>query len=122
MTGGNGKDTFVYSGGKDIITDYTAAQDKIQIDGTISNTSYKGDDVIFKIGSGTLTVKDAKGKNISVTDSSGTQNYSRTLDILYDNNFMTDDTNLDSITESKFTVTQIFKTIMLKTSRRTITF
>ena len=107
LTGGNGKDTFVYSGGKDVITDYTAAQDKIQVDGTISNTSYKGDDVIFKIGSGTLTVKDAKGKKISVTDSSGTQTYSRTLDILYDNNFMTDDTSLDSITEQKFSVTEI---------------
>ena len=107
LTGGNGKDVFIYSGGKDVITDYTAAQDKIQVDGTISNTSYKGDDVIFKIGSGTLTVKDAKGKKISVTDSSGTQTYSRTLDILYDNNFMTEDTNLDSITESKFAVTEI---------------
>ena len=107
LTGGNGADIFVYSGGNDVITDYKAGEDAIQISGTISKTSYKGKDVVFTIGDGTLTVKNSKGKEISVTDSSGTQTYSKTLDLLYDNNFATDEFKLDSIVESNFEVTQI---------------
>ena len=123
MTGGSGRDVFVYANGEgnDIITDYTAS-DKIQVDGTISNTSYSGNDVIFTIGSGTLTVKNAKGTNISVTDSSGTQTYSRTLDILYDNNFMTDDAVLDDITEAKYSVTDIQNSKVEELSQPVLTF
>ena len=108
LTGGNGKDVFVYANGEgdDVITDYTSS-DKIKVDGTISKTSYSGNDIIFTIGNGTLTVKNAKGTNISVTDSSGSQTYSRTLDILYDNNFLDDDAALDDITEAKVSVTDI---------------
>ena len=107
LTGGAGNDVFVYSAGNDLITDYTAG-DKIKIDGTISKTSYSGKNVVFEIGNGSLTVKNGKGKKIIVTDgNNNTQTYSRTLDILYDNNFMTDENNLDSITESKFAVTNI---------------
>ena len=106
LTGGAGNDVFIYSAGNDLITDY-ASGDIIQIDGTISNSYYSGKNVIFEIGSGSLTVKNGKGKYIFVTDSSGTKTYSRTLDILYDNNFMTDENNLDSITEQKYSVTEI---------------
>ena len=109
LTGGAGNDVFIYEGGKDVITDYKANEDEIKLEsGTITDTSYQNKDVIFKIGSGTLTVKNGKGKNISVTDSSGnTQTYSKTLDLLYDNNFMTDENNLDTITEQKFEVQNI---------------
>ncbi len=118
LTGGAGHDLFVYSAGKDVITDYTAGADKIQISkGKISDTSYDGDDVIFKIGTGSLTVQNGNGKDITIIDSSGnetTETYSdqihwgsRTLDLLYDNNFMTDDTALDDITEAKYSVTDI---------------
>ena len=109
FTGGEGNDVFIYEGGKDVITDYTAGQDKIEISsGKITKTSYSGKDVIFTIGSGTLTVKNGKGKKITVKDSSNkTQTYSRTLDLMYDNNFISDDFSLDSITEKKYSVTQI---------------
>ena len=107
LTGGKGKDVFVYEGGNDLITDYTADQDSIQINGTISETSYKGKDVIFNIGEGTLTVKNGKGKEISVTDTSGTQIYSKTFDLLYDDNFATDEFKIDDITEEKVDVTEI---------------
>ena len=102
IKGGKGADIFVYAGGNDIITDYKAGEDKIKIDGTISNTSYKGKDVIFEIGGGTLTVKNAKDKEITFTDSNA-----KTLDLLYDNNFAVDDFGIDDITEQKFTVTEI---------------
>ena len=100
LTGGAGNDVFVYESGKDVITDYKAGEDSIKIDGTISSTSYKGKDVVFTVGDGTLTVKGVKGKEISVTDSSGkTQTYSKTLDLLYDNNFVADEFVLDDISE-----------------------
>ena len=111
LTGGAGNDVFVYEGGKDIITDYAAGQDIIKVSGTISKVSYSGKNVILTIGSGSLTVNNAKGKEISVINSSNkTQTYSRTLEILYDNNFMTDEIGIDSIsevTEKNYSVGQI---------------
>ena len=115
LTGGAGNDVFIFSAGKDVITDY-AAGDKIKISsGKISKTTYSGKNIIFTVGSGSLTVQNGKGKKITIIDSAGkssTKTYNsgvsaRTLDLLYDNNFMTDDTNLDSITEQKFSVTEI---------------
>lgn len=112
LTGGAGKDVFVYSGGKDVITDYTAGQDKIKIEsGKISKTTYSGKNVIFTFGNGSLTVQNAKGKEITITDSSNkTQTYSKTLDLFYDNNFVTDELQLDnvsSVTETSYSVGQI---------------
>ena len=74
MTGGNGNDVFVYANndGNDVITDYTANQDKIRItSGSISSSSIKGSDVVLKIGSGSITVKNGKNKSITVIDSKG---------------------------------------------------
>ena len=74
LTGGAGKDVFVYSSGdgNDIITDYTAGQDKIKLlSGSISNSSLNGSDVVLKIGSGSIRVKNAKNKKITVIDSEG---------------------------------------------------
>ena len=100
LTGGAGNDVFIYEGGNDVITDYTAGQDSIKVSDTISKVSYSGKNVIFTIGSGSLTVNNAKGKDISVIDSSNkTQTYSRTLEILYDDNFMTDEFEIDEISE-----------------------
>jgi len=72
LWGNAGKDVFIYETGKDVIADFTAGQDKIQIaSGKISKTSLKGSDVLFTIGKGSLTVKNAKGKTISLLDSAG---------------------------------------------------
>ena len=72
LTGGAGNDVFVYASGdgKDVIADY-AVGDKIRItSGKISKSTVSGSDVIFTIGSGTLTVKKGKNKNITITDAS----------------------------------------------------
>ena len=69
LTGGAGNDVFVYASGdgNDIITDYTANQDKIKITGAkISKTSLSGSDVILTVGSGTIKVKNGKGKSLSI--------------------------------------------------------
>lgn len=121
LTGGKGKDVFVYSNGdgKDVITDYTAGQDKIKISsGSIRNTAYSGNDVVFMIGKGSITVKNGKGKKISVIDSNGkttTKNYSKTtsqnvseLWFAEENNFVTAD-NLSDITKNDFTPTSLEK-------------
>ena len=74
LTGGNGNDVFVYANndGNDVITDYTAKQDKIRItSGSISSSSLKGSDVVLKTGSGSITVKNGKNKSITVIDSKG---------------------------------------------------
>ena len=72
LWGGDGNDVFIYSAGNDVIADFTASQDKIKIaSGKISKSSLTGSDVIFTIGKGSLTVKNAKGKSISLLDSTG---------------------------------------------------
>ena len=74
LSGGSGADVFVYAngGGKDVITDYSAGQDKIKLtSGKITGTSIKGSDLILKIGTGSLTLKNSKNKNITITDIRG---------------------------------------------------
>lgn len=109
LTGGSGKDVFVYSDGdgKDVITDYTAGQDKVKIaSGSISKTSYAGNNVVFTIGSGTLTIQNGKGKKITITDANNkttTQTYSSAVSgssalwFADDDNFTTSAPELDSI-------------------------
>ena len=94
LTGGKGKDIFVYASGdgNDIITDYTEKQDRIRItSGSISDVSFNDDDVIFKIGSGSITVKNGEGKQITIIDSSGDS----TTEIYDDDYYGYDDDNYD---------------------------
>ncbi len=70
LTGGKGADVFVYSGGKDIITDY-ATGDKISVGGAISKATVSGKNVVFTVGTGSLTVKNGKNKKLALTDSTG---------------------------------------------------
>ena len=44
-----------------------------------------------------MTVNNAKGKKITLTDN--TQSYSKTLDLLYDNNFVEDEFSINEISE-----------------------
>ena len=69
--GGDGKDTFVYGTGNDIITDYAPGEDKIKISAAISKTSVNGSDVIFTIGKDSLTVQNVAGKSLTIVDSAG---------------------------------------------------
>ena len=77
FTGGKGKDTFFYAngGGKDTITDYQPGQDTLQItSGSISKTAIAKNkkDLVFTVGKGTITLKNAAGKKISMKDTRGT--------------------------------------------------
>ena len=121
LTGNGGKDVFIYGNGdgKDVITDYTAGQDKIKISsGSISKTSYSGSNVVFTVGTGTLTVQNGKGKKITITDAAGktsTKTYSNgavygTSALMVDENFIGDST-LDEISAPKYSVEQIRATV-----------
>jgi len=107
LTGGAGNDTFVYStgDGRDTITDY-AAGDVIKINkGKISRTTISGNNVVFTIDSGSITVQNGKGKRITITDANNkttTKTYSKTMssyDLIADNNYSTN--QLDSIMQSQ---------------------
>ncbi|MBR1397035.1 MAG: hypothetical protein IJ563_05835, partial [Selenomonadaceae bacterium] len=77
LTGGDGSNVFYYSNGdgKDTILDYKAGQDKIQLGSntTIKKVKMSGKNAIFTIGSGKITVKNVKGKNITVVDSNNNE-------------------------------------------------
>ena len=74
LTGGAGKDVFVYDGnGADVITDYKAGQDVIQISDEVEfeSVTVKGKNVTFNLDGGKLTVKNAKNKKITFVDEDG---------------------------------------------------
>lgn len=89
---GDGKDTVVGFG----------TDDTLKITKGTYKTSVSGSDVIVKVGKGSVTLKDAVGKKISITDYKGkntTKIYSSTSALFTENNFATED-NLDSILEN----------------------
>ncbi|MBR1580955.1 MAG: calcium-binding protein [Selenomonadaceae bacterium] len=75
LTGGEGADLFIYANGRDVIADYEEGIDKIQTEGCIiERASLSGDDVIlYTDNNGSLTVKDAKDKFITVIDQAGNE-------------------------------------------------
>ena len=83
LTGGKGRNTFVYANGdgKDTITDYTAGQDTLKISGgSIGKTALANSnkDLVFTVGSGTVTLTGAAAKAISLKDSRGSYTASNT--------------------------------------------
>ncbi|MBR5914480.1 MAG: hypothetical protein IKZ58_08975 [Selenomonadaceae bacterium] len=70
LTGGAGNDVFIISGGKDLITDYKAGQDKIKIEnGAITKVKVSDKNVVFTAGKSSFTVQGGKGQKITVIDS-----------------------------------------------------
>lgn len=102
MTGGDGEDVFVHSAGNDFITDYTADSDYIKLENSsLKSSSVSSKNVILKTTTGQITIKDGKGKNISVLI---TNTYSNIAELISDeNNFA----QIDSIVEKKFAVADI---------------
>ncbi|MBR6713122.1 MAG: hypothetical protein IKI76_09045 [Selenomonadaceae bacterium] len=74
LIGGAGRDVFLHKTDNDFISDYTAGEDSIKLareHAKITSVSLNGKDVVLSVGSDSITVKDGKGKNITVTDYSG---------------------------------------------------
>ena len=116
LTGGEGKDVFEYTAGKDVITDYSASDTIRLSSGTVTSYSYSGTDVVFKIGNGSLTVKNGVGQKITITDgnkktsserySNGNAAVTGTSALMVDENFIGGAT-LDEISEAKIAVTSV---------------
>ena len=114
ISGGTGKDFLFLSSyrenliqyasgdGKDTIYGFNAG-DTLQITKGSYKTSTKGNDVIMKVGSGSITLKDGKSTKITIIDSSGktaTKNYgSSSFELFAEDNFATTD-NLSAIVEN----------------------
>ena len=75
LTGSSGADIFVYSSGdgNDVITNFDE-NDKISLKSGATNISTSGNDVIFTVDTGTITLKDAKDKTITYFDAGGKEN------------------------------------------------
>lgn len=65
-------DTFTYNGGNVIITNYSGEDTVKLTSGKVDSYSFAGDDLVFKIGKGSLTLKNMKNHAITVIDSTGT--------------------------------------------------
>ena len=117
LTGGAGSDVFIYASGdgNDVITDYKYG-DAIKLNSgkaSISKTETTDKDIIFTIGKGTLTLKDvfnSNTSNVSIVfiEPDGnlkTLSYTKTtplnrdFELFYDNNFMSEDSVIDDVTE-----------------------
>ncbi len=119
LQGGAGSNVFVYhkGDGNDTIVDY-AAGDKISLaSGSVSSASVKGDDYVFKVGKGKITLKNGADKSITVVNSKGAEKiYNASGNVAWfiedDNNFSTDN-QLSLLVEDK----NYSSTIPLETSR-----
>ena len=83
LNGGAGNDLFVYAdgSGNDTITDYTAGEDTLKVfSGSISSSALANSDkdVKFTAGKGSITLKNAADKSVSLQDSRGKYTVSQT--------------------------------------------
>ncbi len=67
--GGSGKDVFNYASGdgNDVIGSYASGKDMIRItSGKLNKATVSGNDVVLQVGSGRITIKNGKGKKLSI--------------------------------------------------------
>ena len=66
---GAGADVIVYSGGSDVVYNFDAENDKVELDGaTVSSARINGNDIVYMIGNGSLTLKNASSYGIMSID------------------------------------------------------
>ena len=121
INGGKGNDTinnyessrtvikYASGDGDDVISNIND-NDTLQITGSTYTTTKSGSDVVFKVGNGSITVKNAVNSGFNIDFKSSSVSNSRTLDLMYDNNFITNELQIDDIsevTETNYSVGQI---------------
>ena len=89
---------YVAGDGDDVILSIEE-NDTLQITGSTYTTMKSGSDVVFKVGSGSITVRNGVNVGFNVDFKSSNGSNSRTLDLLYDNNFITNELQIDDISE-----------------------
>lgn len=114
INGGKGDDTingtnastitYVYEngGGNDVIYGFTSA-DTLRLPDGYSSRSTVGNDVVVKVGYGSITLKNAKGTSINISGLASSYDLASSADLIDDwiiaddKNFLNDDTNLSAI-------------------------
>ena len=116
LTGGAGNDIFIFGGGKDTITDYSAkgtgGADKVSIAASLTATGYEidGGDVILSYGTGNdLTIIDGKNKNITFAGKKSTIRIYEDAGVL---DGKKKSLTLAANTEKKFSATGTFKKLI----------
>ena len=102
--GGVGRDVFVYNAGEgnDIIMDYTSGKDSLAVyNASVKLSSVSGDDVILGVGTNFLTLKGAKGNEVTIVNED---------DEVYTTRF-TDEIVVNDEDSSKVTMDSIFKVV-----------
>ena len=84
LTGGGGADVFVYNKGtgNDLITDYSASDgDVIQLGNKayVTSAEVSGNDRVFTVGGGKITVQGGASQNVSFKTSSGVEFYYKAI-------------------------------------------
>ncbi len=118
LTGSDGSDLFAYSAGNDVITDYTT-DDKISLGAAISNSSLNGSDVVLTVGDDSLTIQNAKGKSLSLIDSSG-EEYSTIIGSESPAQVISNLTNIDVDRLNKVPVTNANELSALKNAETSV--
>ena len=70
LYGGDGADVFVYGGGKDQVFDCESG-DRIVLNTAVDKVTVSGKNVKFKLGKGSMTIKNVVDREVTITDSSG---------------------------------------------------
>ena len=105
LTGGEGNDTFIYTngGGKDTITDYSEGEvlriTNAAVKKVVAGSKKAPTDVVFTVGKGTITLKNAVGKKIKITEYdsiTSAQVYGDTLTTVFDGDGDTINTSLNT--------------------------
>jgi Ca2+-binding RTX toxin-like protein len=101
LQGGDGKDIFVYEScdGNDVIVDYTS-DDTIKITKGTAKVMTKGDNVIFTVGSGKITLNGAADKTVTYIEGDKKKTYSSAPSFIADNNDYELTPNLSSLVQS----------------------
>ena len=125
LTGGSGANTFIYANGdgNDVITNYNT-NDRISIKSGTAEISTSGDNVIFTVGNGKLTLKNANSKSINYTDASGEHVYpEESSDVEYstDNKGCTGATLKATYSEDSFAPSGIYKDILVTIDASAVT-
>lgn len=115
ITGGKGNDVIDISLADEVVIKYASGDGKDTVENFDSDdvlhitkgsysVSTNGDDVVVKVGKGSITLKDAAGQEISIKNSKGkvtTKTYSVSSALFAENNFVTAD-NLSEIIAEKY--------------------
>ena len=122
LTGGKGADIFVYSNGdgNDIITNYDE-NDKISLKSGVDEISTSGNNVIFTVGTGKITLKNANGKNITYIENGYENVYSDSNDTVKYNSAGTGATLTAKYSKDSFAPSGIYKDILVTIDASAVT-